>query len=189
MRSNGRVVDEFGGEGTAPGLLRGPRGIALSEDAELVFVADTLNHRISIFTLGGRFVKCVGSEAERDGKLTCPQGVGFDERTGRIFVSDRDEHRVCVFDMTSGHFLYAFGRRGNKAGELDRPRDIHVHAATGRVYVADSSNRRIAVFTLQGDWVGEIAGDMLRDVCGVTVDKAGGRLVAVSTAVHFFAQE
>ena len=88
-----KTVPCFGGEGSGPRELRAPHGIGIC--AGNLFVCDTGNHRLSVFSLHGFVLRahwelpdCVYDALEPVlTSLWEPYDVAFDER-GRVYVSD-----------------------------------------------------------------------------------------------------
>jgi tripartite motif-containing protein 71 len=99
--------------GPAPGVpFKAPRGIAIDERHGEVLLANSGEHRIEVFSLGGdrraRFIHRVQGTGGVwvDGE---PQALAVD-RTGRIFVSDQMAHYVDVLDY-----------RGKSVARLELP--------------------------------------------------------------------
>ncbi len=107
--NNGRVVaiDRAGkvstlvARGVGDGDLGLPRGLAV-DDQNRMFVADTTDHMVRLFTLGAsptdhpEYVASFGDEGHDDGKFTFPNGVATDTR-GRVYVADRENNRIEVW--------------------------------------------------------------------------------------------
>jgi len=139
--SYGNVME--GGE-IPGGKLNEPWGVAVGPDG-LVYVADTWNHRIQVFTPDGDFVR-MWSHFEVAGTsegFWGPRGVAVDA-DNRVFVTDTGKQRVVIFDA-QGNYLAQFGSLGLEVGKLDEPVGIDV-APDGKVYVADTWNYRVQVF-------------------------------------------
>lgn len=142
---------------------QGASDIIVSED-DLIYVADTWNHRVLVLDSGGRIVRELGMSGELTDIENSPDpspepGLFFGPRSvavadGEIYVTDTGNERVQVF-ASDGTFLRAFGGYGSEPGKLLEPVGIAI-GPDGNVWVADSGNSRISVFTPDGDAVTQI---------------------------------
>ncbi len=155
LDANGLYLNSWGGyanvlEGPAPeGLFNEPWGVAVGPDG-LVYVTDTWNHRVQVFTPEGKFLR-MWSEFLVDGVLDSfwgPRGIAVDAQS-RVYVTDTGKQRVVVFDAL-GKYITQFGSRGMVVGQLDEPVGIAVDP-DGNVYVADTWNNRVQVFSPNED--------------------------------------
>ena len=132
-------------EGPAPeGSFNEPWGVAVAPDG-LVYVADTWNHRIQVFSPDGQFIRMWDS-FEANGIIDGfwgPRGIAVDQK-GRVFVTDTGKQRVVVFDA-QGNYISQFGGIGMDPGQMDEPVGIAIDPE-GRIFVADTWNNRIQVF-------------------------------------------
>ncbi len=86
-----------------PGALKDPWGLAIDRN-DRVYVADTSNHRIQVFTRMGEFLTEWGKKDANglpvagtgNGEFNGPAGLTFDN-IGQLYVSDSNNHRVQVF--------------------------------------------------------------------------------------------
>lgn len=129
------LVSRIGRGGEMPGELSYPNGVAV-DGGGWVWVSDTNNARLQVFTKRGRLVQLI------DG-FAAPRGLAFYRRY--IFVVDVFAHRVIVLDR-DGRERYAFGGRGVGAGQFNFPNDIAVDDL-GVIYVADRENNRVSVWS------------------------------------------
>jgi DNA-binding beta-propeller fold protein YncE len=154
----------FGSQGSAEGqfgrfqgsTISGPGGIAIGSNGN-IYVADTWNHRVQVFTPAGEFVTAWGSffDAADDplasqanpGLFYGPRDIAVHD--GLVYVTDTGNERVQVF-TEEGKFVQMFGSFGSDQGQLVEPFGIDV-AEDGTVLVADSHNARIARFTSEGE--------------------------------------
>lgn len=96
---NGERIAAFGERGPFPGLLHEPAGLAIRGDC--LFVADRLNHRVSVVGLDGRFRGQWGLHAVRpraaDGEVHYPQAVAVALDGSQAVVAEPFERRVQWF--------------------------------------------------------------------------------------------
>jgi len=166
---------EWGREGSGPGELSEPRGLASDTHGNL-YVADTKNHRIQVFDGNGQLLRQFGSQGSGDGQFKEPCGV-FVDPEGGIWVADTWNQRIAHFGP-EGQWLGSIG--GSEVG-LFGPRSVLV--SRGSLYVADTGNKRIIRFDLRGnrlsDWGGDGtgAGQFIEPV-GLAADASGNVYVA-----------
>ena len=141
----GRKIKSFGSQGSGPGQFRGPEGVAV-DDEDNILVADSGNRRIQKFTSDVEFLM-----ASDNLGLNNPVGVAIHPRSKKLFVADKDDHCIKILnpDLTLSS---SFGSKGCGDGEFDRPYDV-AFDSTGKVYVADFWNNRIQVFTAEGRYL------------------------------------
>jgi NHL repeat len=177
-----------------------------------IYVADSGNQRIRLFTLGGDISTIAGggtqpgSDMLGDGgpatgaRLAFPQGVAVDS-AGNVYVADTFDSLVRVFTI-GGTISVAAGTPGTSgfggdggpatAALLSSPAGVAVDNA-GHVFVADNSAHVIRMFTPGGS-ITTIAGTpnhmgyggdggpatsaLLNEPAGVSVDSAGNLYIA-----------
>ena len=84
--------------GNAPGSLNHPTDLSLNRTKDKLYVADTNNHRVQLFSFFGQFITCFPHQYDSSlllNRLQFPIGIccGMD---GRILVSCK--HKVLVFE-------------------------------------------------------------------------------------------
>jgi DNA-binding beta-propeller fold protein YncE len=160
----------WGTTGYGPGQFRHPHGIDIGDD-ERVYVADTYNDRIQVFTKSGAFIT-----EWRDG--TSLQDFPMDvavARNGNVYVIERLACAVKVYSR-SGQVLAEWGGYPSlEPGRFLDPEGIAVDDS-GYVYVADSNNGRVQKFSADGTLVALWrAPDTIErgTVRGISVDNLG----------------
>jgi sugar lactone lactonase YvrE len=162
--------------------LWGPRDVAVDAQGR-VYVADTGNKRVRVYTSDGQFIQDIGSPGSALGQLDEPVGLAI-HPDGRLFVADTWNRRISVFN-TNGIALNTFNVRGwyDELGNrpylaLDVPRSL--------LYVTDPDGGRILVYDLAGNCIGSF-GQYNREnpdtsqfatVGGIAVDGDGNVYVA-----------
>jgi NHL repeat-containing protein len=174
------ALASFGEFGSGVGQMREPGQIAVDGEGN-VYVADSGNDRVSVYSGSGVFLRSFG-----EGQLDEPEDVALDDE-GRAFVADSGNHRIAVFS-SSGAFLYAFGESGE--GELIDPSGVDVDASMfgSTVYVADAGNNLVASYEPDGDFIHAFGVPGPADV----VVGSGGRLYVANggeASIEVFSKE
>ncbi len=145
---NYKVKKIIGRGGSNAGMFHYPTNIFVSRDG-LIFVSDSLNYRIQIFTPEWEFLNAFGKPGDGPGYFARPRGVAVDS-DGNIYVVDALFDNVQVFDK-EGRLLMDFGSSGHGYGEFWLPSGIYIDS-NDRIYVSDSFNKRVQVFQyMKGD--------------------------------------
>jgi len=141
---------DWGSFGATNGLFSSPKGVAYSPVTDQVYVADSANNRIQVFTRDGAYVRKWGRSGTTNGRFSDPRGIAIDS-TGNVYVVDRGNHRIQKFTST-GTFVSTWGSFGSGDGQFRNPRGIGIDS-TGTVYVADTGNDRIQRFSSTGGFL------------------------------------
>ncbi|XP_078690604.1 uncharacterized protein LOC144921465 [Branchiostoma floridae x Branchiostoma belcheri] len=127
------------GEGMETGEFEGPVGLAVSEEGE-IFVADTLNQRIQVFTLQGMFVRQFPTVVSPGGERMDPRDVALDGKGYLWVVGKRWEDDLAGFAvqyMKQGTVLRKFDLQGTR---------------WFRGVAVDTRRNRILITQTTGDW-------------------------------------
>ena len=110
-------VDDFGSSVTGEGRFDEPSGLAYDEDNDILYVADTGNHRIQVFEIvsgntcpsdteriidGVCFVEEFGSSGNDDGEFSSPSGLALDDDNRFLYVADTNNHRIQMLALPNG---------------------------------------------------------------------------------------
>ena len=104
-------ITKWGSDVTGDGRFNGPPGIAVDGSGR-VYVADTSNDRVQVFSGDGSFLGKWSSPGTGDGQFNRPWGIAVDG-SGRVYVADGGNNRVQVFDA-NGSFLAKWGHTGRR---------------------------------------------------------------------------
>jgi aldose sugar dehydrogenase len=138
---------EWGKYGIEAGSsFKSPEGIAVDPSSGNVYVADTANNRIQVFSSNGTLISEWGSYGNINGRLRSPEGIAVDPSSGNVYVADTVNNRIQVFS-SNGTFISVWGKLGVFEENLRYPAGIAVDPSSGNVYVADTANNRISSFT------------------------------------------
>ncbi|HYH22171.1 MAG TPA: 6-bladed beta-propeller [Azospirillum sp.] len=138
---DGRLIDTIGARGHGSYEFNFPTHLTVAGDR--LYVADTLNFRIQVFTLEGDGRLAFGQIGLQVGSMTRPKGVAVGG-DGRVYVVESYFDHLLVFDP-DGRFLLPIGGTGTDEGRFYLPAGVWTDAE-GRVYVADMFNGRVSVF-------------------------------------------
>ena len=127
-----------------PGEFYGPRDLVIHDG--LLYVTDTGNERVQVFTLEGEFVRMFGRFGSGNGDLIEPLGIAVTP-DGVVLVADSHNARIARFTLE---------------GEALNPWPVDLWAGQqffepylaigpdGRIYASDSVSGQIAVFGQAG---------------------------------------
>ena len=137
-----------------------PQAIGIDPIQQFVYVADTGNHTIKIFssdTIEPTWE--TGSQGSGDGELESPSGIALDSE-GFIFVSDTGNDRIMRFDRavfkdtTDPIVMLDVYTEASLGLSLDEPRGLGIDE-DDRLYVADTGSGRVHVIGA-GTWLGDV---------------------------------
>jgi len=146
-----------------PATDRGyPTGVTFGPDG-LLYVADTHEHRVSVFRpteTGAELVATHGEYGAGDGQFIYPTDVAIEvDPAGaieRFYVGEYGGNdRISVFDV-SWRFLFSFGRFGGAAEDgvtFERPQALAYDSAREELLVVDSIHHRVGRFTRGGELI------------------------------------
>ena len=156
-REKNNPVREFGKQGNKKGELYDPTGLALHRN-ESIYIADSWNNRIQIFSTAGKFVAEFGKK-----QLSYPYSIALNDKW--VFVSDSVIEAVLKFQITNNKLVCQ-----SAIGELSFPRGITVNR-NGEVLVADNNNNRITLLNSELKLVREIGKGKLVGPRDVKINK------------------
>lgn len=139
VTSDLRDMQTFSEHGSGRNQLTNPVGV-VCDGAGLVYVADSGNHRIQVFSPEGACLHRFGKEGTSEGCLKTPYGVAWHD--GQIYVSERGSGRVSVFCAAEGRFLYYVDGRGTL---LQKPGGVAVDSS-GVVLVCNTGGDCLCMF-------------------------------------------
>ncbi len=110
-----------------------------------VYICDSNNNMIRVFSLSGDFAGSLGSGTGREiGFLAEPSDIAVAD-DGTMYIADTGN--VCIEVLNStGSSRYRAGKTGDGPGEIRRPSCIELDA-DGNVYVLDTQKNSVLVFS------------------------------------------
>lgn len=133
------TVMVWGSPGLKEGEFNRPEGLGLGPD-DSVFVADSCNHRIEVFSAEGKFLRTFGRAGAATGEFSYPYDVKLDSQ-GNRFVCEFGNSRITVLDSAE-KVVEVVGKAGGAPGEFANPWGI-AFDSKGNLYVADAMNNRV----------------------------------------------
>jgi len=137
--ASSHVLFSFGQPGNGPGDFNRPEGMCVDAQDRL-YVADSCNHRIQIFSRDGKFIRAYGKPGSGPGELSYPYDICVDS-AGRQYVCEFGNSRIQIFDAKD-RSIEIIGGAGAEPGQFGNPWSVALDSA-GNLYVADSQNHRV----------------------------------------------
>ena len=158
LSSNWSTWTTFGSEGNGSDNFQWPVGIFVPDDGLSVYVADSTNHRISVWrrttaaSTDWDFQTSFGTEGSELGQLKDPFDVAVSRDQLTAWVADSSNNRISIWKRKSKSSKVwvntkTFGTFGSEANQFKNPRGIAVAKDGKTVFVSDFDNHRISVWT------------------------------------------
>ena len=141
--ATGRLLRTIGKRGEGPGEFNFPTAVAVGPDGR-VFVSDTMNYRVEVFSADLEFVLSFGSLGVRPGQFRRPKGIAVDA-DNVVYVVDSDFNNFQMF-TAEGETLMWVGELGERPGQMQLPAGIAVDRLRRRIVVTEQLNRRVQQF-------------------------------------------
>lgn len=135
-------LQEIGQGGPENGCFNRAEGLGIDRQDRL-YVADSCNHRIQIFSATGEFITSYGHAGDGPGELSYPYDIQVDAE-GRQYVCEFGNSRIQIFD-SQNRSLEIIGGPGSALGRFNNPWSLALDSK-GNLYVADSQNHRVQKF-------------------------------------------
>jgi tripartite motif-containing protein 71 len=163
---DGNFLWKAGGQGAAPGQINHPSQAAVGPDGT-VYVADSWNKRITVYSASGTYLRTIGSSSGFT--MKDPRGIAVDQSNGDLYVTDLTAK--AVFHLrNNGSWVSTIGNNASLGQVLGSPNQSAVDA--NYVYVTDSAANAVRIYSKSSrQFVGEITG--LRGPCGISVSSSG----------------
>lgn len=185
---SGACLTTWGGPGTATGQFKNPYGVRIAKDpkwGEVVYVADSNNNRVQVFTKTGVFKASIGRTGpfSETGTFTTMRRVAV-AKDGDIWGADLWGWRLVRFNRTATGYAYA-QTIGGQAPPLantkvfNEPRAVAI-GPDGKLNIMDTVNQRVVTMTATGTVLGACGQRDFRPVSlnwprGVALDPVTGQ--------------
>jgi DNA-binding beta-propeller fold protein YncE len=145
-----------------------PYDLVRARDGRL-FVSEFRGGRISVLDSDGNWLSYIGAKGLGDGQLMGPQNLALDE-DGYLYVVDYGNRRICKFDPAGGFIMSFAGRNAIGSPSAALPNDrfpgllspTGIAAGNGRVFVAESTSGQILSFDHNGQYLGVVIAEGLK---------------------------
>ncbi|KAL5496493.1 hypothetical protein EMCRGX_G012790 [Ephydatia muelleri] len=167
----GQLKNTIGSFGSDDGQFSYPSGISIKGD--VLYVADSFNHRVQKLTSSGNFLHKFGQWGSGQREFHWPVGVIIDSNN-KLIVSDEGNHRIQIFNENGGWLLTIDGK-GSGNHSFQSPCGLALDPQ-GNIHVAAQGSNTIKVFTKEGVYV-RMYGDPNSPI-GIAIDDKGYSLVS-----------
>ena len=167
----GQLKNTIGSSGSGDGLVSCPSGISIKGD--VLYVADTYNHRVQKLTSSGKFLYKFGQKGLGQGQFNWPIAVIIDSNN-KLIISDRHNYRIQIFNENGGWLLTIDGK-GSGNHSFQHPCGLALDPQ-GNIHVAALGSDTIKIFTKEGVYV-RMYGDP-NHPSGIAIDDEGYSLVS-----------
>ena len=167
----GQLKNTIGSSGSGDGQFSSPWDIFIKGD--VLFVADSGNHRVQKLTSSGKFLHSFGQNGSGQDQFNWPLAVIIDSNN-KLIVSDRDNHRIQIFNENGGWLLTIDGK-GSGNHRFQSPWGLALDPQ-GNIHVAAQRSNTIKVFSKEGVYV-RMYGDPNVPI-GIAIDDEGYSLVS-----------
>jgi len=150
----GEHICQLGSEGSSDFQFQRPRGLLFSQ-AGLLFVCDSLNHRIQVLQ-NDHFFYSFGEHGKKPGQFICPVCAAINSTEDQLVITDCYSDRVQVF-TPGGQFLKVFSP-SNISCWLRHPSDIFC-TPDGHFLISSRDTNCVLIFEEDGTFVSVIAGE------------------------------
>ncbi len=168
-----RRVDEAGGR------FFGPRDIAVSDDA--IYVVDTGNERVQLFTRDGAFVDAWGGYGSGPDQLIEPVGIALGP-DGNVYVADSGNARISIFTPDGepvAQWPVSAWPAPAPGGLPPAFQPYLAFDADGNLYATASNAGQVLVFDGEGEMISAVTdadGERLTQPVGVAIAPDGAVL-------------
>src|SRR5665213_1254997 len=138
-----KLLYQFGKFGDGNAEFSRPESMVIDHD--IVYITDSCNHRIAVFTAAGKWLRNMGAVGSGLGQFRFPYGMDEDAK-GRLVVCEFGNNRVQLIDKETGKGLALWGTAGRDPGQLAYPYAVAADRRNDRIVAVDSGNNRLQVF-------------------------------------------
>ena len=146
VRSGGQIYGDFALN------LDKPMDVTLT--GQFIYVSDTNNYRIQVFSLAGEPLFAFGKQGDGPGEFRFPYGISGDSQD-RVYVADMHNNNISIF-QPDGEFIGYFAEHLVNDGKMRAPGGLRI--INDLVYITDIQANKVFVLNLAGDLLVELGG-------------------------------
>jgi len=156
--------------GSGNGQFSTPKGIAINQSTNNVYVLDGGTQRVEEFSSSGSFIRAFNAST--------PEAIAIAPVSGDVWVGESASSRVEEFSETGGS-LGSFGSEGSGNGQFHSVAGI---AFSGpNAYVLDPGNQRVQEFSTSGQYIAKFGSKgtgngQFESPCGISTEPVSGDL-------------
>jgi len=137
QKNNGQLLQRWGGAGSTTGLFSYP---GITSDGHKIYVSDTSNNRVQVFTMEGKYLSHWGTSGQGEGQVYSP--IGLLHADGMIYLNTNDGRVQCF--TVNGEYKKTLMKQGSKDGEIQS--NVYGMDLDGeKLFVCDCGSHRIQV--------------------------------------------
>ena len=146
----------------SPGELNYPRSLAIHYKTRNVYLADTNNHRVQVFSCNGEYLFMFSEKMNRPFNICVSQS--------KVFVTQHYGHCINMYEL-EGKLIKSVGSEGNGEVQFRHPFGLDVSDITNNIYVCDCYNHRIQILTEELKYHSMLGIDLLKSPRDVKVTR------------------
>jgi len=166
-----RLLKVWGGDETDDynKFFKFPQALTISKEG-IVYIADTMNHRIQVFNQEGKYLQTIGQKGQGPGDILEPSSIALD-RNNNLIVCDAGNLRIQIFDI-NGKYLKSFRFRNKRPNAIDLTKKNEIALYS---YEENSISSSLIYFL-------NYSGDIIREVGNFPT---GGKMISESEGIFF----
>ncbi|CAM4982389.1 unnamed protein product [Rotaria socialis] len=130
-----------------------------------VYVADTYNHRVQLWSYDASFgimVAGTGVSGSANNQLHCPWDITRDSTTGALYIADNYNHRIMRYlaNASSGTVVAGGKGPGTNSTQLYYPMGIYLDVTSNSLYIANYNSNNIVRWVIDATSWTLVAGDI-----------------------------
>ena len=160
----------------SPGELNTPRSLAIHYKTGNIYIADSNNHRVQVFSCNGEYLFMFSE------KMKGPVGICITQN--KVFVTQWYAHCINMHEL-EGKLIKSVGSEGNGKAQFKHPNGLDVSDRNNNIYVCDRNNHRIQILTEELKYHSMLGIDLLESPRDVKVTRDRVLVLAASDPCMF----